>query len=64
MVDVDLLVHELKKYGHTVEGVNGVPENAGDYEFFIDGEQYSLEGARELLEADQATYAETSPDIA
>ncbi len=54
MVDIDLLVHELKKYGHTVEGVNSVPENAGEYELFIDGAQLSLVEARALLEADQA----------
>jgi len=53
-VDIDLIIQELRDYGHTVEGVHRVPSNAGDYEFIIDGEAYSLEEAREILEEDQA----------
>jgi len=53
-VDTELLVHSLRKRGHTVDGVIKVPDNAGDYEFIIDGETLTLGEARELLERDQA----------
>lgn len=54
MVDIDLLVKELRAKGHTVEGVHRVPDNAGDYELVIDGSGLSLEEARQVLEQDQA----------
>jgi hypothetical protein len=54
MVDIDLVVHELKKYGHTVESVIPVPENAGDWELRVDGNLIPLEEARHILEADEA----------
>ena len=53
-VDTDLLVQSLTKRGHTVEGVIKVPDNAGDYEFLVDGATLTLEEARALLERDQA----------
>lgn len=53
-VDTDLLVQSLKKRGHTVEGVIKVPDNAGDYEFIVDGVTLNLDETRELLERDQA----------
>jgi len=37
MVDIDLLVKMLRRYGHTVESVIPVPENAGEYELSVDG---------------------------
>jgi hypothetical protein len=54
MVDIDLLVQALRRYGHTVERVFSVPDNAGEYELTIDGEVFNLEEARLLLEEDQA----------
>lgn len=53
-VDTELLVQSLRKRGHTVEGVIKVPDNAGDYEFIVDGLTLTLEEARALLERDQA----------
>lgn len=53
-VDTELLVQSLRKRGHTVEGVIKVPDNAGDYEFIVDGNTLTLEEARALLERDQA----------
>ena len=53
-VDTELLVQSLRKRGHTVEGVIKVPDNAGDYEFIVDGATLALEEARQLLERDQA----------
>jgi hypothetical protein len=53
-VDTELLVQSLRKRGHTVSGVIKVPDNAGDYEFIIDGETITLDEARALLERDQA----------
>jgi hypothetical protein len=53
-VDTELLVQSLRKRGHTVEGVIKVPDNAGDYEFIVDGVTLTLEETRALLEVDQA----------
>jgi hypothetical protein len=53
-VDTELLVQSLRKRGHTVEGVIKVPDNAGDYEFIVDGNTITLDEARALLERDQA----------
>ena len=53
-VDTELLVQSLTKRGHTVESVIKVPDNAGDYEFVVDGATLTLEETRELLERDQA----------
>ncbi|HTV09277.1 MAG TPA: hypothetical protein VMD97_09570 [Candidatus Aquilonibacter sp.] len=53
-VDTELLVHSLRKRGHTVEAVIKVPDNAGDYEFIVDGATLTLEETRALLERDQA----------
>jgi hypothetical protein len=54
MVDIDLIVQTLRQRGHTVGNVIPVPENAGAYEFQIDGNTLTLEEARELLEEDEA----------
>jgi len=53
-VDTELLVQSLTKRGHTVESVIKVPDNAGDYEFIVDGVTLNLEETRALLERDQA----------
>jgi hypothetical protein len=50
MVDTDLIVKLLREHGHTVESVVPVPENAGEYEFSVDGNLLSLTETRELLE--------------
>ncbi len=50
MVDVDLLVSALKQRGYDVQEVIPVPENAGLYEFIVDGNPINLEEARALLE--------------
>ena len=53
-VDTELLVQSLRKRGHTVEAVIKVPDNAGDYEFVVDGVTLTLDETRALLERDQA----------
>ena len=53
-VDTELIVESLRKRGHTVESVIKVPDNAGDYEFIVDGATLTLEETRELLAQDQA----------
>jgi len=53
-VDTELIVQSLRKRGHTVESVIKVPDNAGDYEFVVDGATLTLDETRELLERDQA----------
>jgi hypothetical protein len=52
MVDIDLLVEALRKRGHKVEGIFKVPDNAGEYEFIVDGNTLNLAETRQLLEAD------------
>jgi hypothetical protein len=54
MVDIDLLVKQLRDNGHDVRGVHSVPDNAGDYEFIIDGNFFNLEEARRVLEKDES----------
>jgi predicted Rdx family selenoprotein len=50
MIDTDLIVKLLREHGHTVESVFHVPENAGEYEFSVDGNLLTLAETRELLE--------------
>jgi hypothetical protein len=54
MLDVDLLVQQLRNHNHTVESVIPVPSNAGEYEFIIDGQVLSLAEVRLMLESDEA----------
>jgi hypothetical protein len=49
-IDIDLIVDALRKNGHNVEHVYSVPDNAGLYEFIVDGNALNLEEARQLLE--------------
>ena len=58
MLDTDILVNALRQQGHTVDHVHHIPENAGEYEFTIDGTLYTLEQARALL-ADELPAAES-----
>lgn len=53
MVDTDLLANQLRAYGHTVTHYYKVPDNAGTYEFVVDGNILALEEARALLAADE-----------
>lgn len=53
MVDTELLANQLRAYGHTVGSVIAVPNNAGGYEFTVDGNVLTLEEARDLLAADE-----------
>ena len=54
MVDIEMIVKQLRDNGHTVEDVHVVPHDAGDYAFTIDGEALNLEEARLVLERDAA----------
>ncbi len=54
MLDVDLLVTTLKNFGHTVGHVNSIPENAGSYEFEVDGKLITLAEVRALLDDEAA----------
>jgi hypothetical protein len=53
MLDIDLFVAKLRNNGHTVAHVIPLPENAGEYEFEIDGGLLTLAEARLLLEQEQ-----------
>jgi hypothetical protein len=53
MLDIDLLVQQLRNRGHKVDSVIPVPENAGDFEFLIDGKLLTLSDVRGTLEQDQ-----------
>ncbi len=54
MLDTDLLIAALKDKGHVVESVFPVPENAGGYEFIVDGETLTLDEVRAMLAEEQA----------
>jgi hypothetical protein len=62
MIDTDLIVKLLRDHGHKVESVFHVPENAGEYEFSVDGTLLSLAETRQLLEReDDRQEATTRP---
>ena len=50
MIDTDLIVKALRERGYTVDNVIPVPENAGEFEFSVDGVLLSLDETRHLLE--------------
>ncbi len=54
MIDTNLIVEQLRTRGHTVGHVTKVPENAGEYEFEVDGAMLTLSETRALLDADQS----------
>ncbi len=54
MIDTDLIVNLLRHHGHTVEAVVPVANDAGEYEFSIDGTLLSLAETRQLLEHEDA----------
>jgi len=53
-IDVDLIATTLRERGHTVGHIIPVPDNAGEYEFEVDGNLLSLSETRGLLEAEDA----------
>lgn len=54
MVDIDLIVQSLRAHGHKVEDLHHTPPNAGEYEMIVDGVVVNLEGARHIIELDEA----------
>ena len=50
MIDIDLIVQTLRQHGHRVDSVISVPENAGEYEFVIDGNLKEVEYVERLSE--------------
>ena len=50
MIDTDLIVKLLRSHGHKFDSVFHVPENAGEYEFSVDGTLLTLSETRQLLE--------------
>ncbi len=63
MVDTELLINALRAYGHTVTRTTTVPNNAGMWEFQVDGKMLTLEEARDLLAADEETGPPTHPTV-
>lgn len=51
-IDVELIRKTLRDRGHDVGHIVPVPDNAGEYEFEVDGNLISLVAARTLLEQD------------
>lgn len=56
MLDTGLVVQALQRRGHTVGHLFHVPENAGEWQFEVDGELLTLEQARALMEADDVRH--------
>jgi hypothetical protein len=54
-VDTDLIVEQLRVRGHEVGHVIPVSDNAGEFEFQVDGGLLSLAEVRALLEAEPQT---------
>ena len=48
-IDTGLIVTTLRERGHSVSHVIPVPDNAGEFEFEVDGNLLSLSEVRELL---------------
>ena len=55
MVDTNLIVEQLRSRGHAVGHVNKLPENAGEWEFEVDGALLTLSEVRAVLDADHKT---------
>jgi hypothetical protein len=53
-IDVELIAQTLRDRGHTVGHIIPVPDNAGEYEFEVDGGVLTLAEARAVLEEDAA----------
>jgi hypothetical protein len=51
-IDTGLIVKNLSERGHRVGHVIPVPDNAGEFEFEVDGELLTLSEVRDLLQAD------------
>jgi hypothetical protein len=51
-IDVELIAKTLRGRGHAVGHIIPVPDNAGEYEFEVDGALLSLVETRALLERD------------
>lgn len=64
MIDTDLIVKLLRDHGHKVDSVFHVPENAGEYEFTVDGTLLSLSETRELLELEDDREEASAESIA
>ena len=52
MLDKGLVIQALQRRGHTVGHIFHVPENAGEWQFEVDGNLLTLAQTRELMEAD------------
>ena len=50
MVDTGLITQLLREKGHTVQHVEAVSENSGDWIFTVDGQPLDLVQTRALLE--------------
>ncbi len=53
-IDFDLIAQTLRDNGHHVGHIIPVPDNAGDFEFQVDGNLLSLAETRARLESDAA----------
>lgn len=47
MIDIELLVHHLRLRGHQVDSVTASQQNAGDFDFMIDGTSLTLSDGTE-----------------
>ena len=53
-IDVELIRKTLRDRGHAVGHIIPVPDNAGEFEFEVDGGLLSLSETRAMLERDEA----------
>ena len=57
MLDIELLVTQLRSQGHQVESIVPLAENAGEFQFMIDGHLLTLADVRGQLEQEQVRRA-------
>ncbi len=61
MVDIELILQQLRAFGHQVKHTFATPTNGGDHEFLVDGAVLTLEEVRTLLADDEASGRPKSP---
>ena len=64
MVDTELLANGLRSRGYKVDEIVPIPNNAGEYEFRVDGVNITLAEARALLESNEHQRVRLHPDVA
>ncbi len=63
MLDTELIAEQLRTRGYIVDEIVPIPNNAGEYEFRVDGVNITLAEARALLESEEHQHVDLHPDV-